>query len=334
MRIGTITVAALLLAGAHTPLDAHHSPARFDLNRVVELEGTVSRFDFSNPHAYIYLDVADDTGTTTWELEASSTPNLVRRGWGPDSVEVGDRIRVTVNPPRLGGLTARAQTLHWRDGRTLAVRGGGSVVPPGDPDVRASTLAGIWLGRYGLAQVGTGLADWPLTDKGRIAQAAYDGSQNPHVDCIPVAAPSLMLYSNVYTVGVQAERITIDVEWMNTRRVVHLDAALAPGARSNQGFSTGYWDGDALIVETQAFADNGAGNAFEIPSGAQKRLTERFELAAGGAELHYEFELVDPEYLSETITGSGIWDYRPDLSPLPNQCDLEVARRFLQETAR
>lgn len=315
------------------PVGAHHSPARFDLDRVVTLEGTVARYDFTNPHVYIYIDVQDaDGGVTRWELEASSTPNLVRRGWSPESLTVGERIAVDVNPPRDGPhRVARAQVVTFADGSELAVRGGGSVVPPAETAVRTGTLAGVWLGRYGLAQVGTNLASWPLTVKGKTAQAAYDGSQNPHIDCVPVPAPLLMLYSNIYTVAIEPKAVTIDIEWMDSKRVIHLADIQRFDAveRSNQGYSVGRWDDGALIVETRRFSDHGAGNAFEIPSGEEKSLIERFELAGDGRELRYEFVLEDPEFLSEPISGEGIWDYRPDLSPLPNQCDPEIARRFL-----
>ncbi len=324
---------ACWFAGTSLSTAAHHSPARFDLDRVITLEGTVTQYDFKNPHVYIYIDVPGADGVvTTWELEASSTPNLVRRGWSPDSVTVGERIEVDINPPRDGtDRTARAQIVTFADGSKLAVRGGGSVVPPPETVVRTDTLAGVWLGRYGLAQVGTNLASWPLTAKGRAAQAAYDGSQNPHIDCISVAAPLLMLYSNVYTVAIEPAAVTFNIEWMDTQRVIHVGNAqpFETVERANQGYSVGRWEDGALVVETRRFSEHGAGNAFEIPSGAQKSVIERFELAADGRELHYEFVLEDPEYLSEPIRGEGTWDYRPDLSPLPNRCDPEIARRFL-----
>jgi hypothetical protein len=324
---------AIWLVTTCLPTAAHHSPARFDLDRVVTLEGTVARYDFTNPHVYIYIDVAGTDGAlTTWELEGSSTPNLVRRGWRADSITVGERISVDVNPPRDSTIkTARAQIVTFADGHELAVRGGDSVVPPPETVIRTDTLAGVWLGRYGLAQVGTNLASWPLTAKGRAAQAAYDGSQNPHIDCVPVAAPLLMLYSNIYTVAIGPTAVTIDIEWMDSQRVIHLENTQPFDAvkRSNQGYSVGRWENGVLVVETRRFSDHGAGNAFEIPSGAQKSVVERFELSPDGRELNYEFVLEDPEYLSEPISGEGTWDYRPDLSPLPNRCDPEIARRFL-----
>ncbi len=329
-----VLVAGCLLLGAGTAA-GHHSPSRFDMSQIVTLEGTVARYDFTNPHVYIYLDVPGANGeTVTWELEASSTPNLSRRGWRPDSVRVGEHVSVRVNPPRAAGQhVARAQSVIWADGRRLAVRGEGTIAGPADTQARAASLAGTWLGRYGLAQVGRNLASWPMTAKGRAAQAAYDGTQNPHVDCIPVAAPSIMLYSNIYNVDVAEDRVTIDIEWMNVRRVIWLDgrAHPDPAERTNQGHSVGRWEDGVLIVDTRNFTDHGAGNAFEIPSGVSKHVTERLRLSDDGKRIEYAFVLEDPEFLSEPVHGEGIWDYRPDLVALPNACDREVARRFLSD---
>lgn len=331
---GIVLVVGFLVLGAGTAV-GHHSPSRFDMSRVVTLEGTVARYDFTNPHVYIYLDVPGVNGeTVTWELEASSTPNLVRRGWGPNSVKIGEQVSVHVNPPRVAGqFTARAQSVNWADGRMLAVRGEGSVVGPADADASSASLAGTWLGRYGLAQVGTNLASWPLTPKGRAAQESYDGTQNPHIDCIPVAAPSIMLYSNIYNVDVAQDRVIVDVEWMNVRRIIWLDGRVHPdpAERTNQGHSVGHWEDDVLVVDTRNFTDNGAGNAFEIPSGASKHVTERIGLSNDGKRVEYAFVLEDPEFLAEPVRGEGVWDFRPDLVALPNQCDPEIARRFLSD---
>jgi hypothetical protein len=312
---------------------AHHSPAQFDIDSIATLSGTLVGFDFKNPHVYLYLETVDDAGAAvTWELEASSTPNLLRRGWTADSFAIGEALSVSVNPPRTSGQhTARLQTATKSDGSILSVRSENTIVAPADATARAASLAGIWLGRYGLTQTGTHLADWPLTAKGRAAQASYDGTQNPHVDCVPVTAPSLMLYSNVYDVRVFDERVVMQIEWMNVERVIHLDAREypEPGVRTNQGHSIGHWEGATLVVDTRNFADNGAGNAFEIPSGAGKHLVERFSLSPDGQRVEYEFVLEDPEYLAAAVRGTGTWDYRPDLRALPNPCDPEVARRFL-----
>jgi hypothetical protein len=152
VRTIAITTALALAMGISGPAHAHHSPARFDIGAVMTLTGTLARYDFKNPHVYLYLQTADETGAAvTWELEASSTPNLVRRGWSADSLAVGDEISVEVNPPRLRNLRiARLQSVTKADGSVLAVRGDASVLEPADDTATASSLAGSWLGRYGL----------------------------------------------------------------------------------------------------------------------------------------------------------------------------------------
>ena len=192
-------------------------------------------------------------------------------------------------------------------------------------------MAGRWLGRYGLEQVALNLDRWPLTDAGHAAQQAYDGTQNPQIDCIPITSPTFMLYSNIFDVTVASNRVVIDGEWMAIERVIYLDGRGHPPAeeQSLQGHSIGHWEGTTLFVDTTNFLPHGAGNAFEVPSGMRKHVVERLSLSADGKRISYAFMLEDPEYLTEPVTGNGTWDYRPDLEPQPAECDPEVARRFL-----
>ena len=75
----------------------------------------------------------------------------------------------------------------------------------------------------------------------------------------------------------------------------------------------------------------GIGNARGVSSGSQKHLVERFELNPDGTGLTYRFELEDPEYLSALVTGELQSAYRPDLGFEPIDCNLEIARRFLED---
>jgi hypothetical protein len=335
MRRLPVHASLIAALGATVTAHAHHSQAAFNLDpaAIEAISGTVTRFDFRNPHVYLYIERADTTGATAvWELEASSTPNLIRRGWSADSVRPGDVLTIDMHPAKAAEQrVGRIDTIHFADGRTLSVRGEG-VVAPRDASLRATSLAGRWLGRYGLTQVGQDLDQWPLTAKGRAAQRSYDGSQNPQIDCIPVTAPTVMLYSNIYDVSIAPDRVSFLGEWMNVERTVYLDGRAHPpaGERSLQGHSIGRWQDGVLVVDTANFTAHGAGNAFEVPSGLDKHVVERFALSADGKRIDYTFTLEDPEYLTEAIEGAGSWDYRPDLTPQPATCDPEVARRFLE----
>ncbi len=324
------------LASAH----AHHSQSEFNLDpaAIRTIEGTVTQYDFVNPHVYLYLQTTEPDGSTAlWELEASSTPNLIRRGWRRDSVEIGEELVIDIHPAKESGVTAaRIGTIYFDDGRRLAVRAEGDIPDPANPDAFSTSLEGRWLGRYGLPQVSLNLEDWPLTEKGRMAQAGYDQTQNPQVDCIPVASPSLMLYSNIFEVTIADDRVDILFEWLDVERTIWLDGRDHPPADElfHQGHAVGHFEGRTLVIDTSNFSEHGVGNAFEVPSGTAKHLIERLTLSDDGKRVTYEFELTDPEYLAAPVTGGVIWDYRPDLEPQRIECNKDVARRFLERRTR
>jgi hypothetical protein len=335
MHARVLTPLLLIGIGATGPAQAHHSQIEFNLDpaAIETIRGTVTQYDFVNPHVYVYFETDDADGSTAlWELEASSTPNLIRRGWSGDSVTVGQELTIDIHPAKIPGkLVARIATMYFDDGSRLAVRGEGGIPEPADPDAFSTSLSGRWLGRWGLAQVSFDLDQWPLTPKGRAAQQAYDQTLNPQIDCIPVASPSLMLYSNIFELRVTDDFADILFEWLDVERVIYLDGRDHPpaGERFHQGHSVGRWEGGTLIVDTANFTEHGAGNAFQVPSGTAKHLVEHLTLSDDGKRIDYAFELMDPEYLTETVTGGVIWDYRPDLEPQRIECNREVARRFL-----
>lgn len=77
-------------------LFAHHGLARFDTTHVVSLEGTVTGFEWIQPHSYIHADLKDDHGKVqNWLLELGSPAMLGRHGWAPDSLKRGDQITVS-----------------------------------------------------------------------------------------------------------------------------------------------------------------------------------------------------------------------------------------------
>jgi hypothetical protein len=105
-RIGA-ALALLATSLAH----AHHSQQPFfKMDENLEIEGIVAKFEFTNPHPIIYLDVADETGAIVqWQIEGPTTVYLTRvEGWSADSLVPGDRITVRGAPPRKAGAHAMA----------------------------------------------------------------------------------------------------------------------------------------------------------------------------------------------------------------------------------
>src|SRR5579871_314475 len=76
-------------------LIAHHGLARFDTTHIVEMQGTVTDFQWINPHAYVYADLVDAHGkTANWALECGSLAMLSRFGWSPTVLKRGDKVKI------------------------------------------------------------------------------------------------------------------------------------------------------------------------------------------------------------------------------------------------
>lgn len=102
-RITLFALGALAIAAqALQPLGAHHSFAMFDQRKVMTLNGTVREFQWTNPHAWIELDVPAGGRTQHWSIELNSPNNLKRNGWKRDSLKPGDKATVRIAPLRSG----------------------------------------------------------------------------------------------------------------------------------------------------------------------------------------------------------------------------------------
>jgi Family of unknown function (DUF6152) len=96
----------LMSAGAFlgsNPISAHHGVARYDMKKTIALTGTVTAFDWGNPHCLVHMDVMDDNGHFQhWTLEMSATSAMSKRGWAKDTLKRGDRVMVETHPAQNG----------------------------------------------------------------------------------------------------------------------------------------------------------------------------------------------------------------------------------------
>jgi hypothetical protein len=124
MRRLLVSVLAAALVGAAVPAVAHHSfAAEYDAAQPVTLTGTVTKVEWTNPHARFYMDVkADDGKTTNWNLELASPNYLKRAGWSSTSLKQGDVVTVEGSLARSGAKMANARAVTLADGTRVFAR--------------------------------------------------------------------------------------------------------------------------------------------------------------------------------------------------------------------
>ena len=97
------------------PASAHHGVSGYDMDKVVTLTGTVTSFDWSNPHCLLHIDVKDSSGEhKDWIIELAAPTIMRRNGWSKDSMKPGDSVVAETHPARNGattGLSGAATTL-------------------------------------------------------------------------------------------------------------------------------------------------------------------------------------------------------------------------------
>jgi hypothetical protein len=113
--------AAIAVMLATTPVVAHHSfSAEFDITKTIKLSGKVSSVRWSNPHAWIYIDVTGTDGkVVNWAFEMNAANSLYRRGWRREDVPAGLEVTIEGWLARNGTPTANTNTIILPDGRRL-----------------------------------------------------------------------------------------------------------------------------------------------------------------------------------------------------------------------
>lgn len=115
---GCVSAGMLAAAG---PALAHHSFAMFDRDKEITLIGTIHDFEWTNPHAWVEVDVADGRGgADKWGVELNSPNNLARQGWRSSFFRRGDKVTVVLNPLRSGEHGGLFLEATLADGRVIA----------------------------------------------------------------------------------------------------------------------------------------------------------------------------------------------------------------------
>jgi uncharacterized protein DUF6152 len=113
-----VTCGWLVMAGSPS---AHHSTAMYDSQNPVTITGVVKKFEWTNPHAFVYLEVKDEkTGKIVeWEVEMMSLNHLRGYGWTSKTVKPGDSLSATGAPAKSGAPSMIANRMKLADGREI-----------------------------------------------------------------------------------------------------------------------------------------------------------------------------------------------------------------------
>jgi hypothetical protein len=110
----------LAVAAAASPVFAHHSFTMFDMTKKITLVGSVTTFEWTNPHSYIEIDVPDEHGAVKhWSIEMGSPSILQQSGWKFSSLKKGDKTTLVISPLKNGNAGGFLNTATLPDGRVL-----------------------------------------------------------------------------------------------------------------------------------------------------------------------------------------------------------------------
>jgi hypothetical protein len=335
---------ALLLLPAPLAL-AHHSFApHFDIDKPVDISGTVTQFEARNPHSYLHIAAVDENGKTTeYVCESHGFTQLSRNGITPEMLKPGTELRVDGSLSRHSPTMCFFNNVYFPDGRALSVngpRGSLRAAPTTSLPARAD-IFGTWLlapAAPDPRRTGTSRPQPMMnfvTPAGAAAVAAYDPfKDDPTFRCDPVAirrvwgAPGTPL-----SITREGDRVVLRHEWMDVVRTVYLNVKEHPanGPRTSLGHSIGHFEGDTLVIETANYSA-GVLNQYVEEAGKPTRgllhsadLTsvERLSLDAERQRLVVEIALKDPTFFTRDFDVSR-QEYAPsDLKLEPFKCSPE-----------
>ena len=199
-------------------------------------------------------------------------------------------------------------------------------------------LSGVWMA-IGVRNPDGGPSTPRYSEEGRARLDAFIAqfSEVPEAGgaCVGSGMPGVMLSTVSYPIEfVQNEsRILMVAELETQVRRVFIDGRGHPDGvfPTGTGHSIGTWEGDTLVIETTNYSENSIGLSMAVPSGTGKRVVERLRLSEDRKQLEVETRVEDPEYLAAPAAYAGAWLYRPSMQHSNERCDLDVARRFLDD---
>jgi len=299
------TALALAATLAATPCVAHHGvAAHYDDSKVVTLDGTVSEFQFINPHSFVYLRVTTNGQQAVWHCEMASRSVLERNGLSAQMFAPGTHVRIDGSQARQNPTGCALREARFDDGRVLksSTLFGATPAATPVPAALSSNIEGVWaMKRFTVSRY-----SGELTDEGERRRTAFDPvKDDPAIYCDPASPVRFWVNVNEpFEIRREATQVVIDHQFMDSQRVVHLNATAPPPGtpRSTMGYSTGRLDGVALVIETTNFKAGALEPRYGVMHTENLKLTERLEVNPSTHELEISWTIDDPLVFKQRLT--------------------------------
>jgi hypothetical protein len=303
------------------PAIAHHGfGAHFDPEQYVTMDGTVTGFEFLNPHSYVYFQSADETGEMTdrW-CELNAQTQLRRKGISQTSFSNGDQVRIQGFLSRNDPLGCYLASVRLADGSVLTLKNGSGNSLYSARQIEADTgIIGTWYpkGRGTAPRAGD-----LVTEAGQDALDAYDSAtQNPVLRCEPASPLRAWVQPGTpVQISRNGGNLLIHHEFMDVRRVVHLDITDHPAGivPTDLGHSIGRFDNSVLTIETTGFAAGVLVETAQFSVGelvlkspytgmntTALKLSERLSINSDTGDLELLWTAEDPDFYTVPLTGT------------------------------
>jgi hypothetical protein len=316
--------AVLLLLGASSLAGAHHGVTpHYDIQKPVKIEGVIAKFEFINPHSFVYVATVDGAGAEqTWRCELASRSVLSRNGLSVESFKVGAAITIEGVAARVNPTGCALRVAYFADGSILRSTElfGPTVAAAAEIPAETGSIEGVWtMKRFAVSRY-----EGALTEAGEQARAAFDPiKDDPAIYCDPASPVRFWINVNEpFEIRRERDRVVINHRFMDYQRIVELSDALPPPdlPRSAMGYSTGHFEGEALMVATGHFVAASLEPRYGVMHTQDLRLTERLEVDAASGELEISWTIDDPAYFDGPLTQTEHF-VRSTWDPVPYACE-------------
>ena len=342
--IRTLTSVALLPLAA----SGHHSTGGFyDTGTTIEVTGTVTDVFWRNPHVGLTLEVENDAGATElWEVEGGAWNTVQRRGITPETVMIGDEVRVAGAPGTRGvkavwashmqlpggeefTISDRPYPPRWTEASPAPETSAGAT-DAADAGETATGIFRVWSPSRGFG--GEYRPPAPTAEAQALKDQWDQAVDDPGLRCEAPGMPNAIL--NPYPIQFidEGDRIRLLIEEWDGNRVIYLDSATTPTDPpvDRLGHSVGRWEGNTLVVEIDRVSWPYL-DAQGTPMSDAVTMVERFALSDDESSMEYEVTVTDPVYLTAPAVWQRSYAWVPGTEVKPFDCALRETGRSVYE---